>query len=386
MKKSLLLLACISVFAAACDPPDQKTTSKQNSQHAVLPALAAYKKIIDGKQVDLFLIKNKTNTQVAITNLGARVVSFLVPDKDNRLIDVVLGFDSVTSYQKKINQYFGATVGRYGNRIAKGKFTLDGKEYQLDLNNGPNSLHGGKEGFFSKIWDAKKVGDQKLLFSYRSKDGEGGYPGNVDVTVTYTLTDDNSLQIDYSAVPDKNTVINLTNHSFFNLEGAGNSTVNNHILTISAGYFTPVDSFSIPTGVLQNVTETPFDFNQPTAIGERIEADDPQLKLTRGYDHNFVLNETTNNHLAATVYAPSTGIMMKVFTTEPGLQFYSGNNLKANEQIGKGGKAYGPRSGFCLETQHFPDSPNKPKFPNTVVKAGDVYTSRTTYAFEVMSK
>lgn len=381
--KKILFLAFAAALTQACALPNQQAVSHKKSEPAALPARGGYKQIINGKQGDLFLLKNKGVSQVTITSLGARVVSLLVPDRNNKLTDVVLGFDSVNSYQKKINQYFGATVGRYGNRIAKGKFTLDGKAYQLDLNNGPNSLHGGKEGFFSKVWDAEMLSDQKLSLSYVSKDGEGGYPGNLSVKIVYTLTDDNSLDIDYTAVSDKNTIVNLTNHSFFNLEGAGNSTVNKHILTIFASYFTPIDSFSIPTGYLQKVTGTPFDFEKPTPIGERIEANDNQLKLTRGYDHNFVLDEKEGKHKAASVYAPSSGIEMQVFTTEPGVQFYSGNNLKASEQIGKGNKAYGPRSGFCLETQHFPDSPNKPDFPSTVIKAGEQYRSSTTYKFAV---
>lgn len=383
MKKYLLSLVCIVFFAAACHLQDQKISSTPASRSVVLPARGAYKQVINGKQVDLFVLKNKSNTQVAITNLGARVVSLFVPDKDGKLTDVVLGFDSVNTYLKKGKQYFGAIVGRYGNRIAKGKFTLDGKGYQLDLNNRQHSLHGGKEGFFSKVWDATMIGDQKILLTYQSGDGEGGYPGNVAVKVTYTLTNDNSLQIDYTATTDKNTVLNLTNHSFFNLEGEGSASINDHILTIFASRFTPVDSTSIPSGVIQNVAGTPLDFEKPIQIGSRLKANDAQLKMVGGYDHNYVLNESKGMHPAASVYAPATGIVMKVLTTEPGIQFYSGNNLMGTEQDGKGKKIYGPRSGFCLETQHFPNSPNQPDFPSTVVKRGQQYTTSTIYKFEV---
>ncbi len=383
MGKFLFLLVCLVVFVAGYSNQIQKTASILAAQSKILPDWGAYQQFIDGKQVDLFVLKNKNKMQVAITNLGARVVSLIVPDKDKNPTDVVLGFDSVKSYLKKGNQYFGATVGRYGNRIAKGKFILDGKDYQLDLNNRQNSLHGGKEGFFSKVWDATMIGEQKILLTYLSRDGEGGYPGNVFVKVTYTLTNDNSLQIDYIASTDKNTVLNLTNHSFFNLEGEGSASINDHILTIFASRFTPIDSTSIPTGNIEKVAGTPFDFEQPTRVGSRLNANDDQLKMVGGYDHNYVLNETKGLHLAASVYAPGTSIVMKVLTTEPGIQFYSGNNLKGIEQEGKGKKIYGPRSGFCLETQHFPNSPNQPNFPSTVVKKGQQYTTSTIYKFEI---
>ena len=383
MGKFLFLFVCLVVFVAGYSNQIQKTASILAAQSKILPDRGAYQQIIDGQQVDLYVLKNKNKMQVAITNLGARVVSLIVPDKDKNPTDVVLGFDSVKSYMKKGNQYFGATVGRYGNRIAKGKFMLDGKDYQLDLNNRQNSLHGGKEGFFSKVWDATMIGEQKILLTYLSRDGEGGYPGNVFVKVTYTLTNDNSLQIDYIASTDKNTVLNLTNHSFFNLEGEGSASINDHILTIFASRFTPIDSTSIPTGSIQKVAGTPFDFEQPTQIGSRLNANDDQLKMVGGYDHNYVLNETKGLHLAASVYAPGTSIVMKVLTTEPGIQFYSGNNLKGIEQDGKGKKIYGPRSGFCLETQHFPNSPNQPNFPSTVVKKGQQYTTSTIYKFEI---
>ena len=383
MGKFLFLFVCLVVFVAGYSNQIQKTASILAAQSKILPDRGAYQQIIDGQQVDLYVLKNKNKMQVAITNLGARVVSLIVPDKDKNPTDVVLGFDSVKSYMKKGNQYFGATVGRYGNRIAKGKFMLDGKDYQLDLNNRQNSLHGGMEGFFSKVWDATMIGEQKILLTYLSRDGEGGYPGNVFVKVTYTLTNDNSLQIDYIASTDKNTVLNLTNHSFFNLEGEGSASINDHILTIFASRFTPIDSTSIPTGSIQKVAGTPFDFEQPTRVGSRLNANDDQLKMVGGYDHNYVLNETKGLHLAASVYAPGTSIVMKVLTTEPGIQFYSGNNLKGIEQDGKGKKIYGPRSGFCLETQHFPNSPNQPNFPSTVVKKGQQYTTSTIYKFEI---
>jgi aldose 1-epimerase len=309
------------------------------------------------------------------------VVSLLVPDKNNKLTDVVLGYDSIGSYRKKGEPFFGALIGRYGNRIGKGKFTLDGKEYNLQLNDGPNTLHGGTDGFFSKVWDAKQVDSQKLELNYVSKDGEAGYPGTLNVKVVYTLKDDNALQIDYTATTDKATVVNLTNHAYFNLNGEGDSTILNHELVIDANAYTPVDSTLIPTGKLTPVAGTAFDFNKAKTIGKSIEENDQQLKYGKGYDHNFALTHHDGKTPVAKVTSPVTGITLEVYTTEPGLQFYSGNFLTGTDHDGKGAKAYPHRSAFCLETQHFPDAPNHANFASTVLKPGETYQTSTTYKF-----
>jgi aldose 1-epimerase len=285
---------------------------------------------------------------------------------------------------EKYSRYFGALIGRYANRIAKGKFTLNGKEYSLATNNGENHLHGGINGFDKVVWSGRPFEDASgihLELTYLSRDGEEGYPGNLTVTVIYTLTDENELKIEYSATADEDTIINLTNHSYFNLAGAGKRDVLDHILTLNAGRFTPTDSGAIPTGELREVAGTPFDFREPTVIGDRIEADYEQIVFGHGYDHNFVLNKSGDelSH-AASVYEPTAGRVMDVYTTQPGIQFYSGNYLDGSAK-GKNGKSYGRRSAFCLETQHFPDSPNKPQFPSTVLRRDEQYSQTTVYKF-----
>src|SRR5579859_470766 len=278
------------------------------AKHAAsLPDSNAFRDVVDGKPTALYVLKNRNNMQVAITNYGARVVSLLVPDKTGALTDIVVGHDSVGKYVHQPESYFGAIVGRYGNRIAKGKFTLGGKQYTLAANNGPNSLHGGKKGFAAVVWDAAKVGDQSLELTYLSKDGEEGYPGNLHVKVTYTLTDSNELKIDYEAVTDKATVLNLTNHAYFNLNGQGSGTINNHLLQIDADTYTPVDSTLIPTGKIEPVSGTPFDFRQPMAIGARVDVDNQQLKFGKGYDHNFVLRSPTPATTGNAASAPAVG-------------------------------------------------------------------------------
>lgn len=345
---------------------------------------ANYQATVDGKQTDLYVLKNSKNVQVAITNFGGRVVSILVPAKDGKMTDVALGYEKLSGYQKENEPYFGALIGRFGNRIGNAKFTLDGKTYQLAANNGTASLHGGPTGFHARVWDAKQTADNALELTYLSKDGEEGYPGNLNVKVVYTVTDDNELKIDYTATTDKATVVNLTNHTYFNLNGEGSGDINDHVLQINADKFTPVDASLIPTGELKPVAGTPFDFTKPTAIGERVEADDEQLKLGKGYDHNFVLtNGDKSLKQAAVITGPKTGISMEVLTTEPGIQFYGGNFMEGKENDGKAGKAYPFRNGFCLETQHFPDSPNKPKFPTTTLKPGETYNTTTVYKFSV---
>jgi aldose 1-epimerase len=340
-------------------------------------------KTTDGNIINIYTLKNASGVEVKITNYGGIVVSLSVPDKNGKYDDVVLGFDSLNYYLRD-HPYFGALIGRYGNRIGKAKFTLDGVECTLAKNNGENSLHGGLKGFDKVIWNAEEgKDDNSLILRYSSKDSEEGYPGNLSVKVIYTLTDSNELKIEYSATTDKPTVLNLTHHSYFNLAGAGNGDILNHEIIINADKFTPVDNGLIPTGELKNVQGTPFDFTKPTPIGSRINQDDEQIKLGKGYDHNFILNKTDNSlTLAAKVFEPTYGRVMEVFTTEPGLQFYSGNFLDGTN-IGKGGKKYNHRFGFCLEAQHFPDSPNKPDFPSTTLKPGEMYHQITVYKFSV---
>jgi aldose 1-epimerase len=366
---------CLAIAFSSCQSNSQKGTAATNNADS-----AAYEATIDGKQVKRYTLTNKSGATVSITNYGGRIISLMVPDKDGKPTDVVLGYDSLKSYQKKGEPFFGALIGRYGNRIGKGKFTLEGKAYQLQLNDGTNTLHGGTDGFFGKVWDAKQNG-QQLELTYVSKDGEAGYPGNLSVKVIYTLKDDNALQIDYTATTDQTTVVNLTNHAYFNLSGEGHNTILDHELMIAADAITPVDSTLIPTGKLLPVKGTPFDFNVAKAIGKDIETKDEQLKFGKGYDHNFALTSYDGEKPVATVKSPVTGITMEIYTKEPGLQFYSGNFLDGVDKDGKGGKSYPHRSAFCLETQHFPDSPNHPNFPSTVLKPGETYTTSTTYKF-----
>jgi aldose 1-epimerase len=338
---------------------------------------------VDGKPVDLYTLTNANGVEMKVTNYGGIVTSLKVPDKYRNLGDVVLGYDNLQDYVKS-NPYFGCIVGRYGNRIGKAKFTLNGVGYTLAKNNGDNSLHGGIKGFDKVVWDAQAVvgaDSVSVEFKYMSKDGEEGFPGNLSVTVTYALTNDDELKIDYLATTDEVTVVNLTHHSYFNLAGAGSGDILGHELMLAADKFTPVDEGLIPTGELRPVAGTPMDFTQPTVIGDRINQDYEQLVFGKGYDHNWVLNSGGGSMaLAASVYEPKTGRMMKVYTTEPGMQFYAGNFLDGSN-IGKGGKAYEFRNGFCLETQHFPDSPNMPDFPSTVLKPGEEYKTTTIYKF-----
>jgi aldose 1-epimerase len=337
----------------------------------------------DGRQVYAYTLKNSRGMEARITNFGGVVLSLTAPDKNGKFADVVLAYDSLAPYL--VNKpYFGALIGRFGNRIGKGKFTLDGKEYSLATNNGPNHLHGGAAGFNKVVWEPKEpesTPGRSLVLTYVSKDGEEGYPGALAVKVTYTLTDSNELRIDYRATSDKATVVNLTQHSYFNLAGPGEGDILGHELMIDADRFTPTDAGLIPTGELPPVKGTPMDFTAPTAIGARINQPYEQLKLAGGYDHNWVLNKKPRTFgLAARVFEPTTGRVMEVFTTEPGVQFYCGNFLDGSDH-GKGGKVYKHRYGFCLETQHFPDSPNKPDFPSTVLRPGEEYSTMTVYRF-----
>jgi len=341
-------------------------------------------KTADGVAVDEYTLTNQSGAKVKIITYGARVVSIEVRDREGKLGDVALGYDDILGYEKDAS-YLGPIVGRYGNRIAKGRFTLDGQTYTLAVNNNGNHLHGGLRGFDKVVWTGKGSvvgGAARLKLTYLSKDQEEGYPGNLSITVIYTWTNRNELKIEYSATTDKATVLNLTNHAYFNLAGAGVGDILNHQMRINALRFTPTDATSIPTGELRRVKGTPLDFNTATAIGKRIEEKYEQLISGSGYDHNFVLNKPMSKlGLAAEVYESTSGRVMRVYTTEPGVQFYSGNFLSG--AIGKQGLAYPRRSGFCLETQHFPDSPNHPKFPSTVLRPGGRYSQTTIYQFSV---
>ena len=352
-----------------------------NSKAQIKPE--AFHRTIDGSQVDLYTLKNSNGLEANITNYGGIVVSLTVPDKSGKLGDVVLGYDTLNDYIGN-TPYFGALIGRYGNRIAKGRFTIGGVEYQLAQNNDSNALHGGRKGFDKVVWQAEKVDGSDgpaLKLTYTSKDGEEDYPGTLKCTVTYTLTNKNELRIEYAAETDKPTFVNLTHHSYFNLKDGGASDILGHELMIKASKFTPVDKGLIPTGELKAVAGTPFDFNMPTPIGTRIASEDEQLILGKGYDHNWVLDRQGKDlALVASVYEPTSGRFMEVLTTEPGLQFYAGNFLDGTNK-GKGGIVYQHRTGFCLETQHFPDSPNHPDFPTTELKPGEKYTQTTVYRF-----
>ncbi len=347
-------------------------------------AAREFGKTPSGETVELYTLKNAKGVAADISTYGGVIVSLKVPDRTGALGDVVLGFDDFQGYLLP-PPYFGALIGRYGNRIAHAQFTLDGVVYKLAKNNGDNSLHGGNRGFDKVLWKAKPVDGQTLELTYLSKDGEEGYPGNLSVTVVYTLTDNNELKIDYRATTDKDTVLNLTNHSYFNLAGEGQGDILSHQLTLNADRYTPVDKGLIPTGELRSVEGTPFDFRQPHAIGDRIASNDEQIVLGGGYDHNFVLNRTGDGlSLAAKVTEAKSGRVMEVLTDQPAIQFYTGNFLDGTIH-GKGGKIYGRRSALCLETQHYPDSPNHPDFPTAELKPGEQYHTTTVYRFSTGS-
>ena len=370
----LLLVASVSIAHAQARLKSAQVSIKKES----------FGKTSDGQSVDLYTLTNRHGMQARITNYGGIVVSLTAPDRDGRFDDVVLGYNDLDSYMKPPFPYFGAIIGRYGNRIAKGRFILNGVEYKLAVNNGENTLHGGIKGFDKVVWTASQretVGGPSLVLDYLSKDGEEGYPGNLQTRVVYTLTNNNELKIEYTASTDKDTVINLTHHSYFNLKGEGNGDILEHRVVLRADSFIPTDAGSIPTGEIRKIAGTPFDFRTPFAIGARINNDDEQLKFGNGYDHTWVINGRMGVlRQAATVYEPTTGRLMEVWTTEPGVQFYTGNFLDA-KIIGKSGKPYPRRSGFCLETQHYPDSPNKPNFPTTTLRKGATYRSTTIYRF-----
>ncbi len=339
------------------------------------------------EDVSLYFLKNQSGTCAAITNYGARLVSFLVPDNQNQLTDIVLGFNSIDDYLNANETYFGATIGRYANRIANGEFSIDNKQYFLTVNHLKNTLHGGLTGFQSQVFRVVFADDQQITLSLNSPDGSGGFPGNLTTVVTYELTDNNELIIDYKAFTDQETVINLTNHAFFNLNGEGKEPVINHFLQINADTYTPVTNQIIPTGHFEAVKNTPFDFKSFKLVGRDIDLVHEQLGYGHGYDHNFVLHhqKLKDPQIAASIYSPKTGIKLEVLTTEPGIQFYSGNFLNGTDK-GKSGRLYQAREAFCLETQHFPDSPNQPNFPSTLLKPQETYQSTTIYKCSVLTE
>ena len=379
------LASCNNSSSGNAANSDSTMNSTDSPMVSLIPDKKNFETTIDGKQTDLYVLKNHNGMQAAITNYGGRLVSLIVPDKNGKMTDVVVGFNNVEGYQKSTEPYFGATIGRYGNRIAKGKFSLDGKQYQLSINNGVNTLHGGKKGFQDVVWNASQLNDSTLQLTYLSKDMEEGFPGNLNVKVTYSLTGDNGFKAQYEATTDKTTVVNLTNHAFFNLNGEGSGTILNHTVHIFADKYNPIDTGFIPLGPIATVKGTPFDFTTPTAIGARISEDNIQLKNGKGYDHNFVLNETKVNGLnhAATVTGDKSGIVMDVYTEEPGLQFYSGNFMLGKNTFSDGSKD-DFRTAFAMETQHFPDSPNEPSYPSTVLKPGQVYKTYSIYDFSTI--
>ena len=389
------VVACASSVQIACTaqaPPD-RAQGPASPSNAPRLSRAPFGKMADGTPIEIFTLTSGAGMEVRTIPYGAIIVSLRVPDRTGRLADVVLGFDAFADYIAKKPPYFGAVVGRYGNRIAKGRFTLDGKTYQLATNNGPNHLHGGVRGFDKLLWHAEpfeRSGTAGVVYTLTSPDGDEGYPGTLTATVTYTVAASNALTVEYEVTTDRATPVNLTQHSYFNLAGEGAGDILGHVLTIDADRFTPVDDTLIPTGAVAPVEHTPFDFRLPTAIGARIGADDAQLQRGGGYDHNWVLNgpapgsgsSASDLHHAARLVDPKSGRRLDISTTEPGLQFYSGNFLDGTI-TGKSGHVYARRTGLCLETQHFPDSPNHPSFPSTTVRPGTPYRSKTVFAFDV---
>ncbi len=380
MKISNILKICFLIFmVVACQEPQKKQEKTE-----LISGLerAKFQTEINGKQTDLYVLKNKNGMEVCITNYGGRIVSVMVPDRKGVFQDVVLGFDNIDDYVR-IDNNFGATIGRYGNRIAHGKIVVEGVEYQLPTNNFGHCLHGGDKGFHTQVFEANQTDNQHLELSYLSIDGEAGFPGNLQVKVVMTLTDDNAIDIQYEAKTDKETIVNLTNHSYFNLSGNPKNTILGDILMINADRFTPIDETFMTIGTIENVEKTPLDFRKPTPIGERIEQYDfVQLKNADGYDHNWVLNTNSSSDVAATLFSPLTGIKLEVRTDEPGLQVYSGNFLDG-KIIGKKGIAYQKRTAICLETQKYPNSPNNPAWASPYLKVGETYKSRCVYKFSV---
>ena len=373
--KKLCVWAVAALLMAACTPKAEKATDSGLLQ-------SNFRTEVDGKKTDLYILRNKNNMEVCITNFGGRIVSVMVPDKDGQMRDVVLGFDSIQDYISKPSD-FGASIGRYANRINQGKFTLDGVEYQLPRNNYGHCLHGGPQGFQYRVYDAVQLNPQELQLTYVAKDGEEGFPGNITCKVLMKLTDDNAIDIQYEAETDKPTIVNMTNHSYFNLDGDAGSNAE-HLLTIDADYYTPVDSTFMTTGEIVPVEDTPMDFRTPMPVGERInDFDFVQLKNGNVYDHNWVLNAKGDiNRRAASLKSQKTGIVLDVYTNEPGVQVYAGNFLDGS-LTGKKGITYNQRASVCLETQKYPDTPNKPEWPSAVLRPGEKYMSQCIFKFSV---
>lgn len=373
--RKLCVWAVAALLMAACTPKAEKTTDSGLLQ-------SKFQAQVNGKQTDLYTLRNKNNMEVCVTNFGGRIVSVMVPDKDGQMRDVVLGFDSIQDYISKPSD-FGASIGRYANRINQGKFTLDGVEYQLPRNNYGHCLHGGPQGFQYQVYDAVQVNPQELELTYLAEDGEEGFPGNTTCKVIMELTDDNAIDIRYEAETDKPTIVNMTNHSYFNLDGDAGSNAE-HLLTIDADYYTPVDSTFMTSGEIVTVEGTPMDFRTPTPVGARInEYDFAQLKNGNGYDHNWVLNTKGDvNRKCASLKSPKTGIVLDVYTNEPGIQVYAGNFLDGS-LTGKKGITYNQRASVCLETQKYPDTPNKPEWPSAVLRPGEKYMSQCIFKFSV---
>ena len=373
--KKLCVWAVAALLMAACTPKAEKATDSGLLQ-------SNFRTEVDGKKTDLYILRNKNNMEVCITNFGGRIVSVMVPDKDGQMRDVVLGFDSIQDYISKPSD-FGASIGRYANRINQGKFTLDGVEYQLPRNNYGHCLHGGPQGFQYRVYDAVQLNPQELQLTYVANDGEEGFPGNITCKVLMKLTDDNAIDIQYEAETDKPTIVNMTNHSYFNLDGDAGSNAE-HLLTIDADYYTPVDSTFMTTGEIVPVEDTPMDFRTPMPVGERInDFDFVQLKNGNGYDHNWVLNAKGDiNRRAASLKSQKTGIVLDVYTNEPGVQVYAGNFLDGS-LTGKKGITYNQRASVCLETQKYPDTPNKPEWPSAVLRPGEKYMSQCIFKFSV---
>ncbi len=371
-RQALALAPSLSLLSCTSDKNNKPMNGITEQAWGVLPT---------GETISLYTLRNEKGVETKISNYGGRIVTLKVPDRAGKLDDVVLGYDTLEPYTKP-NPFFGTLVGRYANRIANGEFTLNGKKYTLAKNNGPNSLHGGLQGFDKKAWQAQISQDgNSLQLTYLSKDGEEGYPGNLTAVVTYSLGSDNALKIDYAATTDADTVLNLTNHSYFNLAGHGSGNILTHLLMINADKFTPVNANLIPTGELKSVEGTPFDFREPTAIGARIDSPDQQMQYGKGYDHNFVLNGSGGvPSLAARIVEPVSGRVMEVHTTQPGVQLYTSNHIEGNI-AGKDGATYHFRGAYCFETQHFPDSPNQPSFPTTVLKPSETYRQSTIFKF-----
>ena len=378
MKKISLLLLIMTIAFTAC-------TSKKSSVQ-LFPA-SNFDRTVERQKVSLYTLKNGKGMTVQVTNYGARLVDLWVPSKDGSFKDVIWGFENIKGYLNATDLFAGPIVGRYGNRIGKGQFSIDGKSYQLTLNNNGNHLHGGVNGFYKKVWNARQFknekGEEALELSYLSPSGEEGYPGNLTIKVIYAVTANNELTINYEATTDSTTIINPTSHVYFNLHGSTSQSTNSHIVTIHGDKYTTTDSLLIPTGEIATVENTPLDFRKPIAVGECIESDFKALLYGKGYDHNFVINKKAGEiALAAEVYEPATGIVMKVSTDQPALQFYSGNFMDGKD-TGKRGNKHNYRTGIALEAQNYPDAPNHPNFPSAVLKPGETYRQTTIYAFEI---